>query len=129
MLLFRHCIKEAHMSRICTADEGIAIGDVSRITGIPEHTIRYWEKEFDEDLSPNRTRGRQRRYTDSDIAAIVRIKGLLWEDNFSIRGARRILRGELTPLPKAAPVPAAPLSTAFTSSRIDALIERHLSPA
>jgi DNA-binding transcriptional MerR regulator len=58
---------------------------------VPSHTIRFWEKEFGGFLSPCRTMGNQRRYTDSDIRQIMKIKTLLWTDRFSIQGAKRML--------------------------------------
>jgi DNA-binding transcriptional MerR regulator len=67
------------------------IWDVSKICSVPTHTIRFWEKEFGNFLSPARTIGMQRRYTDSDIRQIMKIKKLLWTDRFSIQGARRML--------------------------------------
>jgi DNA-binding transcriptional MerR regulator len=67
------------------------IGDVAKICSIPTHTIRFWEKEFAGFLSPDRTAGNQRRYTDSDIQQILKIKKLLWTDRFSIQGAKRML--------------------------------------
>jgi DNA-binding transcriptional MerR regulator len=67
------------------------IGDVSKICSVPAHTIRFWEKEFGAFLSPSRTTGKQRRYTDSDIEQIMKIKNLLWTDRFSIQGAKRML--------------------------------------
>jgi DNA-binding transcriptional MerR regulator len=67
------------------------IGDVSKICTVPTHTIRFWEREFGNFLSPVRTAGMQRRYTDSDIRQIMKIKKLLWTDRFSIQGAKRML--------------------------------------
>ncbi len=72
---------------------GIGIGDVSKICGIPEYTIRYWEREFKNELAPSRTPGKQRRYRDEDIKKLLQIKKLLWTDKFSIKGAKRILKG------------------------------------
>jgi DNA-binding transcriptional MerR regulator len=74
---------------------GIGIGDVSKICGIPDYTIRYWEREFKNELSPPRTKGKQRRYTDHDINKLLQIKKLLWIDKFSIKGAKRVLRGNI----------------------------------
>lgn len=74
---------------------GISIGDVSKICGVPCHTIRYWEREFIDELLPSRTCGKQRRYSDDDINKILRIKNLLWTENFSIKGAKRIFKGNL----------------------------------
>ena len=75
--------------------DSIGIGDVSKICGIPEYTIRYWEREFEDELSPSRTEGMQRRYSDGDIDKLLHIKNLLWVDNFSIKGAKRVLKGNL----------------------------------
>ncbi len=112
------------------ADEGIAIGDVSRITGIPEHTIRYWEKEFADVLSPLRTRGRQRRYSDEDIAMIEKIRALLWTENFSIRGARRILKGDFVSITtvKKPSVISSNIPT-YDGRRINSILEQHLATA
>lgn len=69
----------------------LSIGDVSKITGLPAHTIRYWEKEFSLFLSPNRTTGLQRRYDERDIEIIEEIRHLLKVEGFSIAGAKRQL--------------------------------------
>lgn len=71
--------------------ESLGIGDVSKICGMPVHTIRYWEREFYEFLHPSRTTGKQRRYTDDDIQKLLRLKKLLWTQRFSIKAAKRIL--------------------------------------
>lgn len=73
--------------------KGLCIGDVAKMCDVPAHTIRFWEREFTAQLVPDRTNGKQRRYHDNDIAQIIRIKKLLWEDKFSIEGARRLLNG------------------------------------
>jgi DNA-binding transcriptional MerR regulator len=73
------------------ADGHIGIGDVAKICGVPVHTIRYWEREFDTHIKPDRTVGKQRRYSDSHIAAIMEIKRLLWSQRFSIKGAKKML--------------------------------------
>lgn len=73
--------------------DGLGIGDVSRICRVPVHTIRYWEREFGDFLTPSRTTGRQRRYMDTDIRKLMQIRKLLWTEGFSIRGAKRILSG------------------------------------
>jgi DNA-binding transcriptional MerR regulator len=73
----------------------IGIGDVSKICGIPDYTIRYWEREFKEEFSPSRTQGKQRRYGDEDIDRLLQIKKLLWIENYSIKGAKRVLKGNL----------------------------------
>ncbi len=64
------------------------IKDVSEKVGVPVSTIRYWQKEFTEFISPVRTKGGQRRYTDSDLEVFSSIKEILRENNRSITEAR-----------------------------------------
>ncbi len=82
---------EMTVEKTTEEESKFGIGDVSKICSVPTHTIRFWEKEFGVYLSPARTTGNQRRYTDSDIRQIMKIKKLLWTDRFSIQGAKRML--------------------------------------
>jgi DNA-binding transcriptional MerR regulator len=77
---------------IDSIQESVGIGDVSKLCEIPAYTIRFWEKEFKDFVSPPRTIGRQRRYCDDHIRRILQIKKLLWHDRFSIQGAKRFLK-------------------------------------
>jgi DNA-binding transcriptional MerR regulator len=70
------------------------IGEVSRITGVPEHTLRYWEEEFGQ-IRPEKTRSGQRLYRRRDIDTLLLIKDLLWEQKFKIAGAKQQLRRSL----------------------------------
>ena len=74
-----------------TEDVLVSIGDVSKIIGVPTHTIRYWEKEFSNYLEPPRTSGRQRRYGTDQISKLKNIVTMLKRDGYSIAGARRAL--------------------------------------
>ncbi len=67
------------------------IGEVSRITSVPEHTLRYWEDEFGQ-IRPEKTKSGQRLYRRRDIETILQIKDLLWEREFKIAGAKKQLR-------------------------------------
>lgn len=67
------------------------IGEVSRITGVPEHTLRYWEEEFGQ-IRPEKTKSGQRLYRRRDIDLLLQIKQLLWEEKFKIAGARQQLK-------------------------------------
>lgn len=67
------------------------IGEVSRITGVKPHVLRYWESEFKE-IKPYKSRSLQRLYRKRDIEIILRIKQLLYEDMFTISGAKRKIR-------------------------------------
>ena len=71
--------------------KSISISAASRITGVEVHTLRYWEREFEEFLRPERTEGGQRRYGPEDIQTLFTIKRLLRDEMFSIAGARRTL--------------------------------------
>ncbi len=72
-------------------DYMISIRDAARIIGVPPHTIRYWEKEFSEYLTPPRTVGKQRRYGDDHLDRLKTIFRMLKEEGYSIAGARRSL--------------------------------------
>lgn len=67
------------------------IGEVSRITGVKSHVLRYWETEFPA-LNPPKNRAAQRAYRKKDIETILQIKSLLYEENYTISGARKRLR-------------------------------------
>jgi DNA-binding transcriptional MerR regulator len=67
------------------------IGEVSRITGIKAYVLRYWESEF-RWMSPAKSRSKQRLYRRRDIDTILLIKKLLYEDRYTIEGARKRLR-------------------------------------
>ena len=67
------------------------IGEVSRITGLKPHVLRYWESEF-RVIRPHKTGSFQRLYRKRDLELILRIKKLLYEEGFTISGARRKIR-------------------------------------
>jgi DNA-binding transcriptional MerR regulator len=67
------------------------INEVSRITGLKPYVLRYWETEFDQ-LKPQKDVNDQRRYRKVDIDLIQKIKGLLYEERFTIAGAKKRLR-------------------------------------
>ena len=66
------------------------IGEVSKISGLPSHVLRFWESEFKR-IKPRRTAAGQRSYTQKDVAMILEIKHLLHEKKFTIDGARKYL--------------------------------------
>ncbi len=67
------------------------ISDVSQLAGIEAHVLRYWESEFSE-LKPRKTESGRRQYTRKDIDVILEIKSLLYDDGFSIAGAKKRLQ-------------------------------------
>jgi DNA-binding transcriptional MerR regulator len=80
-----------NLRRTTKGDQTVSISVASMITGIEVHTLRYWEKEFEDVLQPVRTPGGQRRYRPEDIQTVFVIKRLLRDDMFSIAGAKRHL--------------------------------------
>jgi DNA-binding transcriptional MerR regulator len=66
------------------------IGDVSEITGIKPHVLRYWETEFS-GLRPRKTPTGQRIYERRDVELVVEIKTLLYEQRYTISGAKKLL--------------------------------------
>ena len=67
-----------------------SISEVSKITGIEQYVLRYWETEF-EQLKPQKNRAGNRIYTNKDIQLILHIKNLLRERKYTIEGAKKIL--------------------------------------
>jgi len=67
----------------------LKIGEVSEYTGLKTHTVRYWEKEF-EQIKPTRRRN-QRLYDRETVYLILKIKRMLYKENYTIAGARKKL--------------------------------------
>lgn len=68
-----------------------SISEVSRITGLKSYVLRYWETEFSE-LRPAKNRAGNRIYRKNDIRLVFLIKRLLYQDKYTIEGARQRLR-------------------------------------
>jgi len=69
------------------------IGEVARLCRLPAYVLRFWETEFPQ-LKPVKSSTGQRMYRRRDVESVVRIKKLLYEDGFTIAGARAQLREE-----------------------------------
>ncbi|MBW2689498.1 MAG: MerR family transcriptional regulator [Deltaproteobacteria bacterium] len=67
------------------------IGEVAKFTGIKTHVLRYWETEF-KSIRPNKSRSNQRLYRKQDVELILHLKDLLYNQGFTIAGARKKLR-------------------------------------
>ena len=67
------------------------IGEVSKVTGVKPYVLRYWESEF-RFMAPQKSRSKQRLYRRRDIEVIQLVKKLLYEQRFTIAGARKKLR-------------------------------------
>ncbi len=69
------------------------IGEVSELCQVKPHVLRYWEQEFPQ-LKPVKRRGNRRYYQRHDVELIRQIRSLLYEQGFTIGGARQQLEGE-----------------------------------
>lgn len=68
-----------------------SISEVSEITGVKPHTLRFWERDFSM-LRPKKNRANNRVYRERDIRVVLAIKRLLYEEKYTIKGARDQLR-------------------------------------
>ena len=87
------------------------IGEVSELCGVKPHVLRYWEQEFTQ-LKPVKRRGNRRYYQHHEVLLIRRIRQLLYEEGFTISGARHRLD-------QAAGGPPAKGAAASSSSEVD----------
>ena len=78
---------------VIPAKRYFAIGEVSELCGVKPHVLRYWEQEFP-NLKPVKRRGNRRYYQRQDVIVIRQIRSLLYEQGFTIGGARNKLQGE-----------------------------------
>jgi DNA-binding transcriptional MerR regulator len=69
------------------------IGEVSDLCAVKPHVLRYWEQEFPQ-LKPVKRRGNRRYYQRQDVLIIRQIRSLLYDEGFTIGGARQRLTGE-----------------------------------
>ncbi len=84
------------------------IGEVCDIVDVQAHVLRYWETEFPQ-LSPQKNRSGQRSYRRRDVEIALRIKELLYVDEYTIAGARKKLQNELRETSRLKIVPAEPV--------------------
>ncbi|MCG8460958.1 MAG: MerR family transcriptional regulator [Holophagales bacterium] len=83
------------------------IGEACKLVDIQPYVLRYWETEFPF-LQPDKSKSGQRVYSDRELAIIRRIKELLYEEGYTIAGAKKKLEGELAEDDDGKPVIAAP---------------------
>ncbi len=98
------------------------IGEVSELCGVKPHVLRYWEQEFTQ-LKPVKRRGNRRYYQHHEVLLIRKIRELLYEQGFTISGARNRLDGaeevaDTTPMPQ-----VADLTYATNSSNVFDFVE------
>jgi len=80
------------------------IGEVSKLCRLPAYVLRLWDTEFPQ-LKPVKSSTGQRMYRRKDVESVLRIKGLLYEQGFTIAGARQCLRDEVKDGKKQSPLP------------------------
>ncbi|NOU22689.1 MAG: MerR family transcriptional regulator [Methyloglobulus sp.] len=78
---------------VIPAKRYFTIGEVSELCGVKPHVLRYWEQEFTE-LNPVKRRGNRRYYQRHDVLMIRQIRALLYEQGYTIGGARAHLTSD-----------------------------------
>ena len=74
-------------------EDTFSIGYTSKVTGLPQSVLRYWETVFPQ-FCPEKTPGGTRRYSQDDIDVVLKIKNLLYDQKFTIAGAKTFMNGE-----------------------------------
>jgi DNA-binding transcriptional MerR regulator len=101
------------------------IGEVSELCGVKPHVLRYWEQEFTQ-LKPIKRRGNRRYYQHHEVLLVRRIRELLYEEGFTIQGARsRLGQGMAEAVPPAA-APTIPSTTPLPPAIDLALLRREI---
>ncbi len=99
------------------------IGEVSELCGVKPHVLRYWEQEFTQ-LRPVKRRGNRRYYQHHEVLLIRRIRELLYEQGFTINGARNRLDSPGGERASAAPAePDVPAGDARVSDKPGATVD------
>ena len=80
------------------------IGDVAKLCKLPAYVLRFWETEFPQ-LAPKKSSTGQRLYRQRDVENVLRIKKLLYQDGFTIAGARQYMKSDLKPTKSQAALP------------------------
>jgi DNA-binding transcriptional MerR regulator len=100
------------------------IGEVCELVGVQAHVLRYWETEFSM-LAPQKNRSGQRTYRRRDVEIALRIRELLYDEKFTIAGAKKRLAEEIRggnrprqQQPEAAPVSASTAAKASPSQKL-----------
>ena len=97
------------------------IGEVSELCGVKPHVLRYWEQEFTQ-LKPIKRRGNRRYYQHHEVLLVRRIRELLYEQGFTISGARNRLE-DAQSLVEAPPPPRLPEGTPSLRQELAGIIE------
>jgi len=98
------------------------IGDVARICEVPAYVLRFWESEFPH-LKPNKSGTGQRLYRKRDVELALRIKRLLYDEGYTIPGARQVFQTEAREFRKKSAGPELPLAVASSGAAEAGLIK------
>ncbi len=102
------------------------ISEVATALDVPQHVLRFWETKFTQ-VRPMKRAGGRRYYRPDDIALLRRIRGLLYDDGYTIRGVQRLLReGGAKGLLEDAQATAAPEATASAGAPAGASLDAEL---
>jgi DNA-binding transcriptional MerR regulator len=93
------------------------IGDVARICEVPAYVLRFWETEFSQ-LKPNKGGTGQRLYRKRDVELALRIKRLLYDEGYTIPGARQVFQAEAREVRKKASAPELPMPIAASNAAV-----------
>ena len=90
MINERYQSQTLHVTDLFATKPFLKIGEVAKLLGVKPHVLRYWESEFPS-LKPRKNPSGQRIYAKADIEAIVEIKNLLYNQRYTISGAKKML--------------------------------------
>src|SRR5271156_743731 len=96
------------------------IGDVARICEVPAYVLRFWETEFSQ-LKPNKGGTGQRLYRKRDVELALRIKRLLYDEGYTIPGARQVFQAEAREVRKKSATPELPMPVAASNAAVASL--------
>ena len=124
MSLRKKASKKTRHSEIIIPDKlYFRIGEVASLCSLPAYVLRFWETEFPQ-LKPVKSSTGQRMYRKRDVESVVRIKKLLYDDGFTIAGARVQLREETKPdrSQSALPFPKSAVSVAHLRNELQQIL-------
>jgi DNA-binding transcriptional MerR regulator len=98
------------------------IGEVSELCGVKPHVLRYWEQEFTQ-LKPVKRRGNRRYYQHHEVLLIRRIRQLLYEEGFTISGARHRLEQAVQQATKSSPGSTAKVTSSTLRNEIKSVLD------
>src|SRR5271163_4697724 len=96
------------------------IGEVARLCSVAPYVLRFWETEFSQ-LKPNKSGTGQRLYRKRDVELALRIKRLLYDEGYTIPGARQVFQSEAREVRKKSAAPELPMPGATSNAAVAGL--------